>query len=158
LSPPPALQAWSALVAAYFSVLTDVVGRLEGETGMDSGTFSALAFLDRAPVAGRMRMSELHDAMRYRYSQPGLSRLVQRMERDGLVARRRDPQDGRGAVIVTTRQGRARYRRANEVYVDALAEHVAQHLDDEEAAQLARMLEGLVARRTAAAPGKSVRQ
>jgi DNA-binding MarR family transcriptional regulator len=148
LTPAPAQQAWSALVAAYFSVLTDVVGRLERDAGMDSGVSSALAFLDRAPVRGRMRLSELHAAMRYRYSQPGLSRLVQRMERDGLVSRRPDPQDGRGAVVVATRQGRARFRRANEVYLDALAEHFGRHLGAEEAAQLTDVLEALVARRT----------
>ena len=145
----PALQAWSALVAAYFAVLPDVVGRLEAETGLDSGTFSALAYLDRASVAGRMRLSELHEAMRYRYSQPGLSRLVQRMERDDLVARRSDPEDGRAALVVTTRHGRARYRKANEVYLDALAEHFGRHLKGDEAAQLTAVLERLVARRTA---------
>jgi DNA-binding MarR family transcriptional regulator len=143
----PALQAWSALVAAYFSVLSDVVGRLEREAAMDSGVFSALAFLDRAP-GRRMRLSELHDAMRYRYSQPGLSRLVQRMERDGLVARRPDPKDGRGAVVVTTKRGRTRYSKANEVYLDALAEHFGRYLEHDEAVQLASVLGLLVARRT----------
>jgi DNA-binding MarR family transcriptional regulator len=145
----PARQAWSALVAAYFSVLADLVKRLEAEAGMDSGRFSALAFLDRAPVRGRMRLSELHDAMRHRYSQPGLSRLVQRMERDGLVVRRTDPDDGRAALVVTTRHGRARYRKANEVYLDALAEHFGRHLEGDEAAQLTAVLERLIARRNA---------
>jgi DNA-binding MarR family transcriptional regulator len=154
----PALQAWSALVAAYFSVLSDVVGRLEREARMDSGVFSALAFLDRAPVTGRMRLSELYDAMRYRYSQPGLSRLVQRMLRDGLVSRRPDPDDGRGAVVVTTRQGRARYRKANAVYLCALADHFGRHLGDDEAARLAEMLEVLVARRAAAGSAPSARR
>jgi DNA-binding MarR family transcriptional regulator len=142
-----AVRAWSALVAAYFSVLPDVVARLEAETGLDSGTFSALAYLDRAPAKGRMRLSELHAAMRYRYSQPGLSRLVQRMERDGLVVRRPDPGDGRAAAVVTTRRGRTRYRKANQVYLEALAEHVGRHLEPDEALQLTEVLERFVTRR-----------
>ena len=40
-----------------------------------------------------MRLSELHELMHPRYSQPGLSRLVQRMEADGLSS---------GAPIPTT--------------------------------------------------------
>ena len=59
--------------------------------------------------AGRMRLSELHELMHPRYSQPGLSRLVQRMEADGLVERRADPDDGRATVLVMTRAGRARF-------------------------------------------------
>ena len=54
----------------------------------------------RAPSRpGRLRLSELHELMHPRYSQPGLSRLVQRMEADGLVERRRRSRrrPGRGA-------------------------------------------------------------
>ena len=53
-----------------------------------------------------MRLSELHELMHPRYSQPGLSRLVQRMEADGLVERRADPDDGRATVLQMTRAGR----------------------------------------------------
>ena len=79
-------QLWSALVDVYQPVLRDVVDVLERDAGIDSGTYSALAYLDRA--GRRMRLRELHDLMRVRYSQPGLSRLVQRMEADGIVERR----------------------------------------------------------------------
>ena len=89
------LRAWSAVVGVYQSVLHDVVRALEDEAGLDSGVFSALAYLARAEPAGRLRLSELHELMHPRYSQPGLSRLVQRMEADGLVERRPDPGDGR---------------------------------------------------------------
>ena len=48
--------------------------------------------------------------MHPRYSQPGLSRLVQRMEADGLVERRADPGDGRATTLVMTRAGRVAVR------------------------------------------------
>src|SRR6185436_20197166 len=105
------LDAWSALVGVYQSVLHDVVRALENDAGLDSGVFSALAYLARAEPAGRMRLSELQELMHPRYSQPGLSRLVQRMEADGLVARRADPDDGRATILVTTRAGRTRFTR-----------------------------------------------
>src|SRR5690349_9259619 len=113
------LRAWSALVSVYQSVLHDVVRALEGDAGLDSGVFSALAYLARAEPNGRLRLSELHELMHPRYSQPGLSRLVQRMEAEGLVERRVDPDDGRAAVVVLTRSGRARFAKADAVYTAA---------------------------------------
>ena len=46
-------RLWSALVDVYQPVLRDVVAALERDAGIDSGTYSALAYLDRA--GGRMR-------------------------------------------------------------------------------------------------------
>ncbi len=123
-------------MAVYQSVLHDVVRALEVEAGLDSGVFSALAYLARAEPPGRLRLSELHDLMHPRYSQPGLSRLVQRMEADGLVARRTDPGDGRATVLVMTRAGRARFNRADAVYTEALREHFGRHLSSAQAAAL----------------------
>ena len=65
-------------------------------------------------------MGELQRAMHPRYSQPGFSRLVQRMEADGLVERRVDRRDRRATIIVTTRAGRKQFREANTVYIAAL--------------------------------------
>ena len=87
---------------------------------MDSGVFSALAYLERADPPHRLPMGELQRSMHPRYSQPGFSRLVQRMESDGLVERRPDPSDRRAMVVVSTRAGRQQFRSANAVYVEAL--------------------------------------
>ena len=92
----------------YQPVLREVVTELERDAGIDSGTYSVLAYLDRAD--GAMRMSELQALMRVRYSQPGLSRLVQRMEGDELVERVDAPDDRRATTVRLTRSGRARTR------------------------------------------------
>ncbi len=128
-------------MGVYQSVLHDVVKALEDEAGLDSGVFSALAYLARAEPAGRLRLSALHDLMHPRYSQPGLSRLVQRMEADGLIERRPDPDDGRASVLVMTRAGRARFNRADTVYAGALRDHFGRHLS----APQARALEAALA-------------
>lgn len=152
------LEAWSALVGVYQSVLHEVVRALETEAGLYSGVFSALAYLARAEPAGRMRLSELQDAMHPRYSQPGLSRLVQRMEADGLIERVADPADGRAAILVTTRAGRARFARANVVYTEALREHFGRHLSTAQARALQAALEPLERGRTIrASPSRTVR-
>jgi DNA-binding MarR family transcriptional regulator len=120
--------------------------------------FSALAYLARAEPAGRLRLSELHDLMHPRYSQPGLSRLVQRMEAEGLVERRPDPDDGRAALLVMTRAGRTRFNRADAVYTAALREHFGRHLSVAQA----RALEAALApvrrgRANRGAPSRTVR-
>ncbi len=84
--------------------------------------------------------------MHPRYSQPGLSRLVQRMEADGLVERRADPDDGRASVLVLTRAGRARFARADAVYTAALHEHFSPHITRAESRDLAQLLEHLLER------------
>ena len=141
------LPSWSALVAVYQSVLHDVVAALDEDAGMDSGVFSALAYLERAQPPHRMPMGDFQRAMHPRYSQPGFSRLVQRMEVDGLVERRPDPADRRATIVVTTRAGRRQFTAANAVYVDALGASFGRHLDPVEHARLASLLAEVSTRR-----------
>jgi DNA-binding MarR family transcriptional regulator len=145
--PDDALAVWSALVALYQGVLHDVVGRLGDAAGMDSGVFSALAYLERGDPPHRLRLSDLQQLLHPRYSQPGLSRLVQRMEADGLVERRPDPDDGRATILVTTRAGRSAYARANRVYSAAVQEHFGRHLTRADAAALHAALAAVSSRR-----------
>jgi DNA-binding MarR family transcriptional regulator len=134
------LPSWSALVEVYQSVLHDVVAALDEQAGTDSGVFSALAYLERARPPHRLPMGELQRAMHPRYSQPGFSRLVQRMEADGLGERRRDPADRRATIVVSTRAGRTHFREANAVYVAALRASFGRHLRADDHARLAAIL------------------
>ena len=138
-------QLWSALVAVYQTVLRELVASLERDAGIDSGVYSALAYLQRGDPPGRLPLRELQDLLHVRYSQPGLSRLVQRMEADGLVERRRDPDDGRSVTVVMTRAGRTRFARATDIYRDALHRHLGKHVAAADAARLAADLDELAA-------------
>ena len=64
VSDPTAAEIWRALVDVYQPVLRDVVTELERDAGIDSGTYSVLAYLDRA--GGTMRLAELQSLMRDR--------------------------------------------------------------------------------------------
>jgi DNA-binding MarR family transcriptional regulator len=150
MTPSDSLDAWSALVSLYQAVLHDVVSRLGDEAGMDSGVFSALAYLERAEPPHRMRLAALQRLMHPRYSQPGLSRLAQRMEADGLVERRSDPGDGRAAILVTTAAGRRAYGRANRVYEAAVQEHFGRHLGAHDGTRLEAVTGRVLAARAAA--------
>jgi DNA-binding MarR family transcriptional regulator len=140
------LRAWSALVAVYQTVLHEVVRALERDAGIDSGMFSVLAHLERAHPRGRLPLTELQRLMHPRFSQPGLSRLVQRMEAVSLVERRPHPDDGRATTVVSTRAGRAQYRRANETYTRAVHEHFGAFVTPGERARLTTDLERVATR------------
>jgi DNA-binding MarR family transcriptional regulator len=138
------LEPWPAFVDVYQSVLHDVVDALEHRGGIDSGTYSVLAHLDRVRPSGRIPMAILQQLMYPRYSQPGLSRLVQRMEAAGLVERRVDPADGRATMLHVTKVGRSRYRRAHKVYARAVTDHFLAHLSRADILQLARQLRAVL--------------
>lgn len=74
-------------------------------------SFTTLSVLDTLAFSGPKRLTEL--VRTEQISQPGLTQLVTRLERDGLVERRPDPTDGRAVLVRITdngrKIGRARY-------------------------------------------------
>ena len=97
--------------------------------------YSVLALLGEAGRDG-MRMSEL--AERRLMSSGGFSRLADRLERRGLIERRRSPDDGRAFHAVLTRDGRALLRKAwrrqhsdlRRLFFDRLDDHHLRSLVD----------------------------
>ena len=107
--------------------------RLRQETGseLSPSLSSALATVERH---GPLTPSEL--AERERVQRPTATRLVARLEEDGLVTRTADPSDGRSFLVAVTGEGRAllaRMRRRKDAY---LAERL-KRLDPRERATLA---------------------
>jgi DNA-binding MarR family transcriptional regulator len=88
-----------------------------------------------------LRMGEL--ARRARLSKQTMTELVRRLERDGLVERRRDPADGRASLIILT----ARSREFEPVAADVLVELdglVRRVLDAERVDELKESLRELI--------------
>ena len=136
---PAALDAWRTFLQAH-AVLTRRLGAsLEAEQGLGLGEYDVLLQLREAPEHA-LRMSEL--AERVLLSRSGLSRLVDRMARDGLVDRQRCPGDARGTLAVLTPAGRARLRRAATTHLPGVAD-VTARLEPGELEQLAGLLRRL---------------
>jgi DNA-binding MarR family transcriptional regulator len=67
--------------------------------------FTTLSVLDTLAFNGSpMRLTEL--TRTEQVSQPGITQLVTRLEREGLVERRPDPSDGRAVLVHITEAGR----------------------------------------------------
>jgi DNA-binding MarR family transcriptional regulator len=69
------------------------------------------------------RMQELADTVHL--SQSAISRVVARLERDGMVTRGMCPEDRRGIYVCITDAGRARYKAARPAHRAALAESLS---------------------------------
>jgi len=124
------LAAWRSLLEAHAAVTERLARELKDERGLLLGSYEVLLHLAMAP-GGRMRMQDL--AQSVLLSKSGLTRLVDRMERDGLVRRERCPSDRRGTFAVLTSKGRTAFRRAAPVHLRGIQEHFAGHLDGAEA-------------------------
>lgn len=82
-------------------------------------TFTAGAMLARLELEGPARLTRL--AAAESVSQPSMSQLVQRLERQDLVVRVVDPDDGRAAVIGITDAGRELLAHRRQARRDRLA-------------------------------------
>ncbi|WP_063034523.1 MarR family winged helix-turn-helix transcriptional regulator [Nocardia grenadensis] len=66
--------------------------------------FTTLSVLDTLAHGGPARLTDL--TRTEQMTQPGVTQLIARLERDGLVLRRRDPGDGRAVIVHLTEAGR----------------------------------------------------
>ncbi|MDP9458650.1 MAG: MarR family transcriptional regulator [Actinobacteria bacterium] len=130
-------EAWRALITAHAAAVERIERGLL-EAGLPPlGWYDVLLELSAAPGC-RLRMHELARAVVL--SRSGLSRLVDRLEKAGLLRREPDPEDGRGSFAVLTNEGSRMRERMWPVYAKGIAEHFGAHVSDEEAAVLCRAL------------------
>jgi DNA-binding MarR family transcriptional regulator len=127
------LAAWQGLLRANVQLLRALDADLRRSHRLGHSEYDVLIQLGLAP--GRsLRMSELAKAVLMSHN--GLSRIVAQLERDGLVARERDPQDGRAVHVTLTPEGRTTLRAANRTHLARVRELFLDRLADEQLVQL----------------------
>jgi DNA-binding MarR family transcriptional regulator len=134
----PAHRAWGALLRSHAHWTARIERRLE-ETGVLSlEAYDVLLVLSYAP-GGRLRMGELFDVVTL--SRSGLTRLVDRLERDGLVRREVCPNDRRSFEAILTDEGEAARAKSWPIYAEIVAGEFARFFPDADATKLAELLE-----------------
>ncbi len=132
---------WAVLLRVHAAVLPKLEQALAAQQ-MPLAWYDVLLELNAAPDR-RLRMSEL--GARVVLSRERVSRVVDELERAGLVRRERNPDDRRSTFAVLTPEGRARLRAAAPVYLEGIERHYTGHLEDEEirviSAALGRVLQ-----------------
>ena len=132
------MAGWEAFLRAY-AVTSHALERLaESRGGLPLGEHFLLVQVARGPESG-IRPTDL--AARSLLTKSGLTRAVDRLERDGLVERTVCPTDGRGSHIVLTARGRHLLKRSAPGHIRAIAEHFADPLSPQQLAGLTSALE-----------------
>ena len=139
------MRAWRSFLRAHSYVTRLLEAELEDAHGLPLASYDVLVQLAESP-GGALRMSELADAVLL--SRSGLTRLVDRLERDKLVERRSCPSDARGTLAVLTEAGRDRLREASGTHLRGVARHVLSHFDAADLDTLAALLGRLTAPRS----------
>jgi DNA-binding MarR family transcriptional regulator len=137
-----AVQAWARLVRVSGALLDAVEAELKTAGFPPLAWYDALLELDRAPE-GRLRPFELERHMLL--PQYSTSRLVDRLERAGLLERLRCPVDGRGFHVSITAAGRELRRRMWPAYAAAIERHIGSKMGCSDAQKLAELLGRLAA-------------
>lgn len=130
-APRLANEAWEALFRAQSTILQELLERdaWEDLVPREYGVLYALA---AAPHG--LRVSELREDVLL--TQPGMSRLVARLEGRGLVERVDDPADGRACRIRLTKAGIEVQRRIGRAHARHVTEAMTRNLDRRELEQL----------------------
>jgi DNA-binding MarR family transcriptional regulator len=137
----PRLRAWVAFLRAHAAVTRRLEAELRAQRDLGLAEYDALVQLGLAD-SRRLRMSEL--AERVVLSRSGVSRLVDRLEAAGLVARAACQDDARVAWATLTDAGLARLRDASPVHVRGVETHFLAEIRDDDREALVRALESVV--------------
>jgi DNA-binding MarR family transcriptional regulator len=108
------LRAWRGMLRVHAAITKTLDAEMEARHGLPLSSYEVLMFLQDAEEQ-RMRMCDL--ATGVLLSRSGLTRLVDRLERDGLLVREQCAQDARGAFARLTDEGRARVTEARATHL-----------------------------------------
>jgi DNA-binding MarR family transcriptional regulator len=125
-------EAWEALYRAQASVARELTaGDVWGD--LRPHDYGVLYALSTAPPEG-LRITELREDVLL--TQPGLSRLIARLEGLNLVERSVDPDDARASRIRLTDDGRAVQRQVGLRHGHHIAQTMTRGLTDDQLVQL----------------------
>lgn len=134
-----AAETWESLFRAQVAVMR----RLQSGPAFKSlavNEYDVLFTLSRCP-SGWLRLNELNDNVLL--SQSSLSRLVERLEKRGLLERMPAPQDGRGILLRLTDAGRELQKQIGREHVRDISALITPALTASEQRELLRLTEKL---------------
>jgi DNA-binding MarR family transcriptional regulator len=134
----PTLDVWRAFIQTHARLIHKLDEELQAAHGVSLAEYDALLQLANAPDR-RLRMSALAD--RVLLSRSGITRLVDRLEADGMVERAACPTDARGSMASITHLGVARLRAASKTHLDGVRRYFLDVIAAEDQAVMQRSLE-----------------
>lgn len=127
------LHAWRGLLRTYATLTKALDAELEAAHGLSLSSYEVLMYVADATDC-RMRMHDLASSILL--SRSGLTRLVDRLEREGLVQRESCSSDARGAFACLTSKGRETLDAARATHLAGVRAMFLRHFSEEEQEQL----------------------
>ena len=134
---PPTIQTWTRLLHAHASVTQQVGRQLLAAHGLSIKDYATLAALSRAPG---QRMKRIDLARWLLLTPSGVTRLLDKLARAGLVERTGNAADLRVAYAQLTVVGADKLEAASGDHADAIHELLERHLSAAELSQLGDLL------------------
>ncbi|MCC6339427.1 MAG: MarR family transcriptional regulator [Acidimicrobiia bacterium] len=134
------MRAWRSFMTGHARIAATLDRELQDERGLSLSSYEVLVHLSEAPDR-RLRMNEL--AGKASLSRSGLTRLVDRLQADGLVDRQGCPEDRRGSYAELTSAGERVLEEAWPVHVRGVREHFVGRLSADEITVLGAALRRL---------------
>jgi DNA-binding MarR family transcriptional regulator len=126
---PRELAAWRGLLRVHSALVKALDAELLAEHDLPLSSYEVLITLQAAP-GRRLRMAELAD--RVLLSRSGMTRLVDRLEREGLLERSTCTSDGRGCFAVLTDAGAELLAHARPTHLHGVRERFLRHFEGAE--------------------------
>src|SRR5512132_4090405 len=123
------LRAWRGMLRAHAALTKALDADLESAHGLPLSSYEVLMYLNDTE-ARKMRMRDL--AASVILSRSGLTRLADRLEREGLIRRESCSDDARGAYAVLTPAGAEMLAAARTTHLGGVRSLFLQHFSDDE--------------------------
>src|SRR5947209_10249788 len=136
------MATWHAFIRSHARVVRLLEAELEAEHGLTLPAYEVLAHLSEAPQR-RLRMSEL--AAMSVLTPSGLTRVVDRLVREGMVERQRCAGDARVVYAAVTDAGMDRVRAAYPTHLRGVRQHLIDRLPPRQLKAIRAALEPLTA-------------
>jgi len=131
---PAELGAWRGLLRVHSALVKALDAELLAGHDLPLTSYEVLINLQAAPDR-RRRMAELAEGVLL--SRSGMTRLVDRLEREGLLERDACVSDGRGTFAVLTDKGEALLSQARRTHLDGVRDSFLRHFSEGELEHLA---------------------
>lgn len=142
------LLAWTRFLRAHAAITRELSSRLEAQHGLTLSDYDVLLQLYQAP---ERRMRRVDIARSVLLTASGITRLLDGLERSGLVEKGQCETDARVTYAVLTEEGRRKVEAARSSHLADVEELFGSRLEPGEREQLAELLGRLPLAQTSAA-------
>jgi DNA-binding MarR family transcriptional regulator len=144
------LRTWQLYLETSLALMDVLEADFDSEIGLAARYYDVLVKLEDAPDG--LRMNEL--AEKILYSKSGLTRVVDNMEKAGLIRRHRPEDDRRSIFVLLTPKGANAKDRARAINHEWIKRNFSDLLDDADIESLTRAIGKLAANARTRRPGR----